>query len=179
LKLFIRQGRHSTGHSIKKEKLPPGLVLVLFRSLLGIPDLLVGLVLSTVLMIYYHQTSAWIICLLLPAVLMNVLTALAVSLWINILSIKHKDWVQLLITLVGFAWWFTPVIYPPELVPGLFRHFLYLNPMALVIGLYRWAYLGIALTSGWYLLGLSMMMLLFVSGFVIFLKIEKSAVDVL
>jgi len=165
--------------ALKKKNYIPGLVLVMYRFFISSIDLVVGLLLCLLLMLYFHKENYLCLLMMPLAVLFHLTASLAFVFWTNILSIKSKDMLQFFMTFLGFAWWFTPVIYSPELVPEIFRNVMYINPMAGVIGIYRWAITGEAITSPWYLCGFILMLLMFFSGLFIFLKLDKDAVDIL
>lgn len=74
--------------------------------------------------------------------LWGVVVALAVGIGLSALNVRFRD-VRYATPFLLQAWLFaTPIVYPPELAPAFLRELLYLNPMAGVVALYRWAVLG-------------------------------------
>jgi lipopolysaccharide transport system permease protein len=93
------------------------------------------------------------------AIALSILTALAVGLWTAIWQVRHKELKYSIRYVLQFWFYVTPVIYPLSTVPEQYQFLLYLNPMAPVVELYKWAMLGIgdfslpALTVGLGVLG--------------------------
>lgn len=112
----------------------------------------------------------------------NILAALAVGLWISSLSVRYKDFQHLVVYIVNFGIWMTPVFYGPWLFdrfPHWVMIFFYLNPMAGVIAGYRWALLGEAMPSAYYMLGFYLAAVLLLTGLYYFYKTDRRLADYL
>lgn len=97
----------------------------------------------------------------------GILVSLAVGVGLSALNVRFRD-VRYATPFLLQAWLFaTPVVYPPELAPDILRGLLFLNPMAGVVGLYRWALFG-GSAPGLGLLGLS------VGAMIVFLGISTA-----
>ncbi|MBN1522515.1 MAG: ABC transporter permease [Candidatus Aureabacteria bacterium] len=91
---------------------------------------------------------------LFPAITLHVLLVSGLSLIVAVTNVYFKD-TEHIISVILMAWFFmTPIIYPLAMIQNIqnnvtsvFKQFLlqiyYLNPMLLVVGLYRKAFLGI------------------------------------
>ena len=60
---------------------------------------------------------------------------------VSSLNVFFRDTSQVLTVTMVFWFWFTPIFYPPELVPERFRVIMAVNPMATVVTGYRNAFL--------------------------------------
>jgi lipopolysaccharide transport system permease protein len=97
---------------------------------------------------------------------------------VSSLTTKYRD----LTYLVGFGvqlWMYaTPIVYPASQIPEKWQWALALNPMASVIGTFRYAFLGSGTING-FQIGMSVgttFLILFI-GIVLFSRIEKSFMD--
>ena len=63
---------------------------------------------------------------------------------VSSLNVFFRDTSQVLNVLMIFWFWFTPILYSPELVPERFRLIVALNPMATVVVGYRSAFLNLS-----------------------------------
>jgi lipopolysaccharide transport system permease protein len=94
------------------------------------------------------------------------------------LTTKYRDLGFLLSFGVQLLMYATPVIYPISSVPEKYKSFLLMNPVAPVVEAFRYAFLGSGHFS-WQGLGYSClcMIVLLMSGILIFNKVEKSFMD--
>jgi lipopolysaccharide transport system permease protein len=111
---------------------------------------------------------------------MSVMATLGVGLWLAALNVRFRD-VGAIIPFATQLWlYITPVVYPAALVPEPWRALYGINPIAGAISGFRWATLGAPLPS------LSMMLvsalatvLAFVTGVLMFRRVERSFADVI
>lgn len=117
--------------------------------------------------------------LLVPLLLIQTAAlALGFGIFVSSLSTKYRD----LGFIIGFGmqlWMYaTPVIYPASQITGSWKILLLLNPVAPIVELYRYAFLGSG-TIDWFSYSLSIvttLVLLFISV-ILFNKVEKSFMD--
>jgi lipopolysaccharide transport system permease protein len=76
--------------------------------------------------------------------------------------------------------WFlaSPVVYSASAVPEKWRMLYGLNPMAGVVGGFRWALLGGDMPGGMFAVSMAMTALLLVGGLFYFRRMEKTFADV-
>jgi lipopolysaccharide transport system permease protein len=118
--------------------------------------------------------------LLLVPVLVLQMAALGMGFGIIVASLttRYRD----LTHLVGFGlqlWMFaTPVVFPMSLVPEQWRWLVALNPMAPVIELFRFAFLGSGVSDlSYWMISIVVTVLVFILGAAMFNRIERSFVD--
>ncbi|HWB63564.1 MAG TPA: ABC transporter permease, partial [Chitinophagales bacterium] len=121
----------------------PGLVLPFSKALVGLVEFGISLVLLLIiLMVTGCGISGRII--FLPLVLAaNIITGLSLGIWLSALTIRFRDLHHIIPYLVGFGIWITPVFYPSTMVPTAYNWVYYLHPVANVIALYRWIFIGL------------------------------------
>lgn len=120
------------------------------------------------------------LCILaLPLLLLQTAAiSLGVGLWLSALTAKYRDFQFLMGFLVQLWMYATPVIYPMSIVPEKWKPILALNPMAPIVELYRYAFLGTGITNLSYLI-ISTTTTIFVlfTGILIFNKTERTFID--
>jgi lipopolysaccharide transport system permease protein len=129
--LFVAQG-----NTMKKMNFPritlPGIVVgscllnnvLLFVAMLGV-FLLLGH--------HFSLTIMW----LLPLTLLLVIFALGIGLILGVLNVFVRD-IGLVVPIVMQVWfWFTPIVYPSNIIPQGYRHLLYYNPMFIITDAYH------------------------------------------
>ncbi len=155
----------------------PKLILPLAKSLAGMVDFGISMVLMVLLMLIWGHVPGWEILLFPVVVLVNLIVGLSLGIWLAALTTRFRDFHHLLPYLVNFAIWLTPVFYPSTIIPEKYQHFLYMNPMAGVIAAFRWTLLGDEVPSLKYLYGLAPILLLFIVGIWYFERVEREMVD--
>jgi ABC-type polysaccharide/polyol phosphate export permease len=83
-----------------------------------------------VLMLLLGWKPATPTAVLLPGMLLFAIFCLGLGLMLGTLNIFFRDVALLWNTLIPALFYFTPVVYPPDLVPEHLRSYLWLNPIA-------------------------------------------------
>jgi lipopolysaccharide transport system permease protein len=104
--------------------------------------------------------------------------SLGAGMIISALTTKYRDLVFLLTFGVQLLMYATPIIYPLSSLSDAYKPYVLANPIAPVIETFRYAFLGSGSFS-WLALGYSFvfMLVLAVSGILIFNKVEKNFMD--
>ena len=156
----------------------PRLVLPLSAVVSGLVDFAIGFVVL-ILVTAIYGIKPTLVALWLPVLLLlAVLTALAVGLWMSALNALYRD-VRYVVPFLIQVWMFaSPIAYPTSLVPQRWRWLYGLNPMAGVIGGFRWALTGHGEAPGPVLLASSAMVLaVLLTGFFFFQRMEGAIAD--
>lgn len=66
---------------------------------------------------------------LIPLGLLTVITASALGISLGVLNVFYRDVGQLLVIVIQFWFWATPVVYTQNILPESFRNLLFLNPL--------------------------------------------------
>jgi len=133
--------------------------------------------------VYYSIEGGQIMCnryVLLTPVLLLMMAGIGMGMGIIISSLttKYRDF-QFLVTFgVQLLMYATPVIYPLSFLEEKYRWMALANPMASIIETFKYAYLGAGTFNPYHLLySFTVMIVLCVSGVLIFRKVEKTFID--
>lgn len=167
----------SNSDLIKKMSFPK-IILPISKVLLGLVEFGITLALLLVMMVFF-QIEFSLKMLLLPLIIFPlILLALGVAMMLSAATIKNRDLFHVIPFLVNFGIWLTPVFYPVSLIPENYIDFLYLNPIAAVIQLFRWSFFGEVL-SPYIILGICICFVTFIIGFFYFKKVEDKIIDII
>jgi lipopolysaccharide transport system permease protein len=72
-----------------------------------------------------------------PVLLVQIILSIGIGMILGVLNVFFRDVGQFFTILLQFWFWFTPVVYPVAALPAQIRGWLFLNPMAGVIGAYQ------------------------------------------
>lgn len=154
----------------------PKIILPLSKTLVGLVEFAIISILFIALLLFYQIGPEWKI-LLVPFILFTLcLFSVGLAFILSVATIKNRDLNHVIPFLVNFGIWFTPVFYPVSIIPERFENFLYLNPLASLIQLFRVAVFNEPF-SVYMLLGIPISFLIFLIGFVAFKRAEDSIVD--
>lgn len=120
----------------------------------------------------------WAIALTPLLLLLMAGFALGGGMIISALTTKYRDLVFLLTFGVQLFMYITPVIYPLSSLSEQYKPYVLANPLTAVVETFRYGYLGTGNFSiGNLLYSFVFMMLLVISGIVIFNRVEKNFMD--
>jgi lipopolysaccharide transport system permease protein len=158
----------------------PRLILPVSSSVAVLVDFIIALLMLLGLLLIFRQPLSISLLALPVLILVNLIVAIGVSLWISAFSVYYRDFVYALPFLIQAWMYASPVAYSISLIPEPWRPLYALNPMVGVILGFRWALLGEANFS-WLTLAVSIItgLILFVSGAMVFRRVERSFADVI
>ena len=111
-------------------------------------------------------------------ILMMAAFALGLGMIFSSMTTKYKDLTFLLTFGIQLFMFATPVIYPVSTINPEYRDILALNPLTSIFECFRYAYLGVGEFHPMSLLpSIAVIVVLLVTGVVIFNKVEKSFMD--
>jgi lipopolysaccharide transport system permease protein len=118
----------------------PRLYFPLSINLASLVDLFF-MIMALLLLLLVYGIAPGIGLLSLPfALLIMYAASVGVSMLFAATSVQYRD-MDILVPLLTQAWfWMSPIIYPTQLIPENIRTFYYLNPLAVVIDSFRWAF---------------------------------------
>lgn len=160
----------------------PRLVIPLSKAVVGFVDFGIAFLILIVLMIAYKFPPSSNIFFLPIFIILNVVSALAVGIWLSALTIRYRDFQHVVPFIVQFGLYATPVGYPASTVvdrlPDWGNALFFLNPMAGVIEGYRWALFGGDPISAFSYISFGMVAVLFVSALYYFRSVEDVMADI-
>ena len=155
----------------------PRLIIPLAATLEGLIDFGISFIVLIGLMLYYHVTPTLAVLWLPAFLLLAVAAALAVGLWLAAINVRYRD-VRYTLPFLTQIWLFcTPVVYSSTLLPGRWRAFYGINPMAGVIEGFRWALLGTAPPGPTLAVSVAIVALLLAGGLIYFQSTEHTFSD--
>lgn len=151
----------------------PRIVFPLAKALTGMIDLVVWFMVALVLMFVFHIKIGPSMILLPFVLFLNFVAGFSIGIWITAFSIRWRDIYQLVPYIIGFTMLITPVFYHMNMVPNNLKIFLYLNPIAAVIELYRLLFLHIPFHNLNFLWGIVFSFIILTGGIIFFKKQES------
>ena len=143
-------------------------------------DFAISLVVLLPLTALYGLRPTWSLLLLPLAMVVTMVLSSGVGMLLAALNVKYRDF-QYTVPFLTQIWLYaSPVVYSSSIVPESMRPFYYLNPMAGLIELSRFAVTGQG-TIPWMGLGVSMGVAIafFLLGSTVFRQVERSFADVI
>ena len=143
-------------------------------------DFAISLVVLLPLTYVYGLRPTWSLLLLPLAMFVTMVLSAGVGMLLAALNVKYRDFQYTVPFLVQVWLYASPVVYSTSIVPASIRPFYYLNPMAGLIELSRFAVTGQG-TIPWMGLGFSVGVAIafFLVGSAVFRQIERSFADVI
>jgi lipopolysaccharide transport system permease protein len=159
----------------------PRLVVPASAVIVSFVDFLVSGVILVGLMIWYGFAPNLRMFALPIFIFVAFAAAMGAGLWIAALNVKYRDFRIIVPFVVQFGLYISPVGFNSSIVPEQWRLLYSLNPMVGVIDGFRWAILGGNTQLYWpgFVLSLSLVLVILVTGIVYFRKTEKTFADVI
>jgi lipopolysaccharide transport system permease protein len=82
----------------------------------------------------------------------NVALAIGLGLTLGVLNVFMRDIEQVVPVAMQFLYWFTPIVYMPNVIPAQYQDWLLLNPLIAIVGGYQNALLFNKMPD-WFALG--------------------------
>lgn len=158
--------------SFPREVLPYSVV---FSKLV---DLLFASSLVVIFMLYYHVPLHLTALYLIPLFFIQLTLVSGLALFLSVANLFYRD-VQYVTNLVLLTWMYlTPIVYPLSLVPNQYIWIYKFNPMVGITEGYRSAVFNTPFDVGTITWSAIASLLIFIIGFSIFKKTEKTFADI-
>jgi lipopolysaccharide transport system permease protein len=159
----------------------PRLVVPASAVIVSFVDFLISGIILVGLMIWYGFAPNLRMLALPLFILVAFAAAMGAGLWIAALNVKYRDFRIIVPFVVQFGLYISPVGFSSSIVPQQWRLLYSINPMVGVIDGFRWAILGGNTQLYWpgFLLSLSLVLVILVTGIIYFRKTEKTFADVI
>ncbi len=116
----------------------PKILLPLSKVLIGMVEFGVAFIFLLVVFFFSGGEFHWKLFLSIIPLLGTLFLAVSLALLLSAATVKTRDLQHIVPFLVNFGIWLTPVFYPVNIMPSEYADFIYLNPMAGFIDLFRW-----------------------------------------
>lgn len=105
-------------------------VILMFTALI---NFLIIFILFLIFLVIVNAFSFTQLLFLIPVVFTTLLLASGLAMVLAVLNVFFRDVGQLISIVLQFWFWFTPIVYPLEIIPGWARKFVEMNPMAVTV----------------------------------------------
>lgn len=159
----------------------PRLVIPSSAVIVSFVDFLISGSILIALMLWYGFAPNLRILTLPLFILEAFAAAMGAGLWIAALNVKYRDFRIVVPFVVQLGLYISPVGFSSDIIPEQWRLIYSMNPMVSVIDGFRWAILGGNTHLYWpgFLMSLSLVVIIFVTGLIYFRKTEKTFADVI
>lgn len=157
----------------------PRLIIPASTVIVGLVDFIISFAVLGALMVWYHFLPDWRLITLPFFVLLAFGASFGLGLWIAALNVKYRDFRYIVPFIIQLGLYVSPVGFSSSIIPDGWRFLYSVNPMVGVIDGFRWAIIGEAAIVYWpgLLLSVAVVMLLLVTGFRFFRKVERTFAD--
>ncbi len=131
LNIFIEQGNLMKKMSFPRITLP---AIVVGSSLLNNFFLLIAV--FGIYAVFGHQFS-WSMLWIIPLTFSVVMLAMGIGLILGILNVFLRDIGQVVPIILQIWFWFTPIVYPENIIPESYRYLMEYNPMYPIVSAYH------------------------------------------
>lgn len=159
----------------------PRLIVPISAVVVSFVDFLTSGIILLGLMAWYNYIPTWRILLLPVFIAIASAAAMGAGLWLASLNVKYRDFRHIVPFIIQVGLYISPVGFSSKIVPEQWRLLYSLNPMVGVIDGFRWSILGgeSRLYLPGFLLSLTLVLILLVSGISYFRKMERTFADVI
>jgi len=157
----------------------PRLVLPLSKTFTSLIDFGIVLLCLAVLMVIYQYPPTIQLIWLPFFVFLAILAGIASGIWVSALTIRFRDFQHVMPLVLRIGMYATPVAFPASAVPEKYQFLFFLNPLAGVVEGMRWSLLGTSEFPPYIWLSLGILLLLFISGWIYFSRMERVIADII
>jgi lipopolysaccharide transport system permease protein len=157
----------------------PRIILPLSKTITSLVDFAVSIFLIFALMLWYKYPLTSSFFLFPLFLLLAIVGSFAVGIWLSALTIKYRDFNQLLPFLIQFGLYASPIAYSVKSVPDKYSFLFYCNPATGIIEGFRWSLLGGELNLNYVYTSVVMVIILFFSGLLFFKQSERTVADII
>jgi len=159
----------------------PRLIIPASSIITSFVDFLISFAILIAIISWYHFWPDWRIVLLPVFVILAMGAAMGTGLWLCALNVEYRDFRYVVPFIVQFGMYVSPVGFSSSVVPQRWRFLYSLNPMVGVIDGFRWALLRGRVKFYWpgLLASIALTVLLCLTGFWYFRKMERTFADVI
>lgn len=162
----------------------PRFVLPMASVLSPLVDFAISLVVVAGVMTYYHILPIREVVMFPLYILVTIFVSLGFGLWLSGLNAHYRDVTHILQVVLRIGFYATPVIYSLDLVPAKYHLVYALNPMVTVVSAARHSLCGryeavVSPSPEMWMVSLSVVSVVLISGLFVFNRLEKRIADVL
>jgi len=103
----------------------------------GLVNLVLSLIPLAIIMLFMGQPITWTVLLLPYAILLLAMFTMGISLLVSTVAVYFVDVVEIFKIVIQAWFYLTPIIYPFDVVPEWFKPILMINPMTIMVSIFR------------------------------------------
>jgi lipopolysaccharide transport system permease protein len=88
-------------------------------------------------LLFTNNFPGWVFLSVIPVLLIQIVFSIGLGMTLGVLNVFFRDVGQFFSIFLQFWFWFTPIVYPVNVLPESVQRLLVLNPMASVIDAYH------------------------------------------
>jgi lipopolysaccharide transport system permease protein len=159
----------------------PRLIIPASSVITSFVDFLISGAILVLLMIWFQFLPGCRIFTLPLFIAIAFAASVGCGLWLTALNVKYRDFRYIVPFIVQFGLFISPVGFSSGIVPEKWRLLYSVNPMVGVIDGFRWAIIGRETSIYWpgFVLSLSLVVIILVTGVRYFRKTEKTFADII
>ncbi len=157
----------------------PKIILPASKAIAALPDLLIALVFTLIFYFIYRDHVGFNLIYLPVFLLLTIVSAMSLGIWFSALNIRYRDFRHIVPFVIRIGLFVTPIAYTTMDVPEQFRWIFYLNPMTGIIEGIRWSLFGLQMDCNYFFISIAVIIMLFITGFLFFNKMEKNIADII
>lgn len=159
----------------------PRIIIPVSKIIVTLIDFVISFILLVLLMVVFNRLPGWGTAVIPLLLLATMLLSLGLGLWFSALNVRYRDFRYVVPFIVQLGLYISPVGFSSTVVPGKWRLLYSLNPMAGIIDGFRWALLRgqTRLFVPGFIISLLLVLVIFLSGFLYFRKVERSFADLI
>lgn len=124
------------GNLLKKIMFPRITLPAIVAGSALVNNLILGIAILVVFGILGHSLS-WVALWLLPLTALVLAFAMGIGLVLGVLNVFIRDFGQIVPIALQVLFWFTPIVYPSNILPGWLKGYLAFNPLFPVVDAYH------------------------------------------
>ena len=159
----------------------PRIIIPVSKIIVTLIDFVISFILMVLLMVVFKRLPGWGTAVVPLLLLATMLLSLGLGLWFSALNVRYRDFRYVVPFIVQLGLYISPVGFSSTVVPGKWRLLYSLNPMTGIIDGFRWALLRgeTRLFVPGFIISLLLVLVIFLSGFLYFRKVERSFADLI
>jgi len=159
----------------------PRMIIPMSQIIVNLVDFSVATVLLLIISVIAGDVNGLTLLSLPIWIALLIFLSAGVGLWLSALTVRYRDFRLIVPFFVQFGMFLSPVGYGSFVIPDQWQLLYSLNPLVGIINGFRWAFFGISCPC--MLLSICctvvMTVLILVSGFIYFRKMERSFADMI
>tara|TARA_B100001750_G_C15439845_1_gene562958 strand:- start:154 stop:1023 length:870 start_codon:yes stop_codon:yes gene_type:complete len=162
----------------------PRITVPISISIASIFQFLIQFLIFLGFLIYYKYQGANLsfnldFLMFIPLIILQIaLLSVGFGMLVSALTAKYRDLTMAMTFMIQLWMYMTPIVYPLSEVPENYRFLILLNPMTAPVEIFREALLGVgSITSQGIYLSVSITIIFFLIGSVLFNRVEKNFMD--